>query len=72
MPHRKPPIAADMPVDAVMTAHRGTIALFIRRGMLCVGCPVGRIHDVADACAAHGVPLEGFLADLNRLAAAPR
>lgn len=54
----------DMSVDAIMRRWPATIAVTIRHGMLCVGCPIGPFHTVADACKAHGVDEEEFTRDL--------
>jgi hybrid cluster-associated redox disulfide protein len=32
-----------------------TTAVVVRHRLLCVGCPVGSFHTVAEACEAHGV-----------------
>ena len=53
------------PVDTVMVNWPWTIRTFLDWRMSCVGCPVGRIHTVADACAEHGVVLALFLAALE-------
>lgn len=64
------PVTADTVVDDLMTAHRRTIAVFLRHRMMCVGCPVGGIHDVRQACEEHGVSLDAFLAEVNEAVAA--
>lgn len=50
-----------MSIDAVMRRWPATIAVVMRHGMLCVGCPVGPFHTVAQACAEHGVDEDRFL-----------
>ena len=65
------PITAETLVDDLMTTYPNTIAVFIRRRMMCIGCPVARLHDVAEACREHRVPIEDFLADVNAAARAP-
>ncbi len=59
------PITAETIVDALMSAHPATIPVFLRHHAHCVGCPVGGLHTVADACHEHGVPLDVLLRDLN-------
>mgnify|MGYP003656415120 CR=1 FL=1 len=54
----------DMPVDEIMRRWPATIRVMIRHRMLCIGCPVGPFHTVADAAAAHEVNEAGFTADL--------
>jgi hybrid cluster-associated redox disulfide protein len=55
-------------VDDVMNEWPATIRVFLDRKMLCVGCPMGRFHTVADACREHGLECAPFLADLQSLA----
>ena len=63
------PIDATDLVDDVMTERPATIRVFLTHKMLCVGCPIGVFHTVADACLEHGVALGPFLAELERAAA---
>ena len=51
-------ISPDMPVDEIMRRWPATIRVFLRRQMLCVGCPIGTFHTIAEACAEHGVSEE--------------
>ncbi len=53
-------------VDTVMRKWPATIRVFLDRRMLCVGCPIGCFHTVADACREHGVDCAPFLAELQR------
>jgi hybrid cluster-associated redox disulfide protein len=62
------PIDSTDLVDDVMTEWPATIRVFLKFKMLCVGCPIGVFHTVADACLEHGVALEPFLAELERAA----
>lgn len=59
------PITAETIVDDLMTTHPATIRVFLRHHAHCVGCPVGALHSVADACREHDVPLDVLLHDLN-------
>lgn len=52
-------------VGDLMSDCRATISVFIRYKMMCIGCPVARIHDVEEACREHGIPLERFLGELD-------
>lgn len=45
----------ELTVDEIMRRWPATIGVLIRRKLLCVGCPVGGFHTVADACQAHGI-----------------
>ncbi len=59
------PIIAETILDDLMSTYKVTIPLFIRRKMMCIGCPVVRLHDVREACREHGVPLDEFLQEVN-------
>ncbi len=48
-------IDPDMPVDEIMRRWPATIRVMIRHRMLCIGCPIGIFHTVADAAAAHAI-----------------
>ena len=54
----------DMPVDEIMRRWPATIRVMIRHRMLCIGCPVGPFHTVADAAAAHALDEAGLMAEL--------
>ncbi|WP_067215435.1 DUF1858 domain-containing protein [Stappia indica] len=52
-------------VGELMSNYRATISVFIRHKMMCIGCPVARIHDVEEACREHGISLDAFLGELD-------
>ena len=67
-------IGMDTLVDDVMRSHPVTLRTFLDHKMICVGCPIGGFHTVADACREHGVEAIGFVAALRAVdagAAAP-
>jgi hybrid cluster-associated redox disulfide protein len=43
----------DLSVDHLMRTWPELVSVFVRRRMLCVGCPIGPFHTVADACREH-------------------
>jgi len=57
-------IDPDMTVDEIMRRWPATISVMMRYRMLCIGCPIGIFHTVADACNAHRLDLAAFSADL--------
>ena len=57
-------IDSDMPVDEIMRRWPATIRVMIRHKMLCIGCPIGPFHSIADAAAAHGMDEAALMADL--------
>ena len=60
------------PVCTIMKLWPKTIRLFLARGMACVGCPVGGLHTLEEACDAHEVPLEPLLAEITEVARTTR
>lgn len=65
------PITPETILDDLMRAHKATIPVLIRHKMMCVGCPVVRLHDLRQACREHGVPLDAFLAEIMAAIARP-
>ena len=57
-------IDADMPVDEIMRRWPATIRVFMRRQMLCIGCPIGTFHTIGDACDAHKLDEEAGAKEL--------
>jgi hybrid cluster-associated redox disulfide protein len=60
------------PVSTIMKLWPKTIRLFLARGMACVGCPVGGLHTLEEACATHKVPLDPLLAEITQVARTTR
>ncbi|MFA6156325.1 DUF1858 domain-containing protein [Mesorhizobium sp.] len=58
-------ISSDMMVDEIMRKWPATVAVVLRYRMLCVGCPIGTFHTVAEACRAHQVDEDLFIPDLE-------
>ena len=55
------------PVRTIMKLWPKTIRLFLARGMACVGCPVGGLHTLEEACAEHKVALDPLLAEITEV-----
>ena len=62
-------ITADSFVDEIMTKFPGTISVFLRRRMSCVGCLMGPFHTVYDAAEEYGIETDVLLAELRHAAA---
>ena len=58
-------ITEDDLVDEVMSAFPATIAVFLRRGMSCVGCLMGTFHTVADAADEYAIDRDELLHELQ-------
>jgi len=61
---------AGMLIDDVMRRWPRTIRVLMRRRMLCIGCPIGVFHTVADACRAHEIDEDDLLGELTAVIAA--
>lgn len=66
-----PPATGATILDDLMSAYTQTIPIFIRRKMMCIGCPVNGLHDISDACREYGIALDVFLAEINAAIANP-
>ena len=60
------------PVGTIMKLWPETIRLFLVRGMACIGCPVGGLHTLEEACAEHKVELDPLLAEITEVARTTR
>jgi hybrid cluster-associated redox disulfide protein len=58
-------------VDSVMRRWPATIRVFIEHRMLCIGCPIGTLHTIEDACRAHDLDPDGFQEALSRAVRRP-
>ncbi|MBO9450727.1 DUF1858 domain-containing protein [Tropicibacter sp. R16_0] len=56
----------DLMLSDVMKVWPQTIEVFLRHGMLCVGCMVNPFHTVADACTEYNLDEEVFRTELQR------
>lgn len=54
----------DLALDDLMSEWPQVIPVFLRHGMLCVGCLVNPFHTVIDACTEYGLDLDEFYAEL--------
>lgn len=58
-------IRPDMVVDEIMRKWPATVPVVLSYRMLCVGCPIGTFHTVAEACREHQVDETRFILDLE-------
>ena len=62
---------ADMPLAELMARWPGTIPVFLRHRMICVGCHVTAFHTVSNACAEYDLDEEAFWAELDLAVRSP-
>jgi len=58
-------LSKDSTILEVLQDNPNSAAIFARFGMGCVGCAISRGETVAEAAAAHGIPLEDLLGALG-------
>lgn len=58
-------IDRDMVVDEIMRKWPATVTVMLSYRMLCVGCPIGTFHTVAEACHEHRIDETRFILDLE-------
>jgi len=56
---------SDMPVAAALAAWPALMAVFVRRGMACPGCPMAELMTVGEAAEVYGLEVEAFVAELR-------
>lgn len=61
-----------MTVSELITAHPETIDVFIKRKMLCVGCPTEAFHTLADVARIYGIPLEELIKEFSEIINIPQ
>ncbi|SEQ48329.1 DUF1858 domain-containing protein [Thalassovita taeanensis] len=54
----------DLPVGDIMHIWPRTVTVFLKHGMLCVGCHVAPLHTVSEACLEYGLDEDSFRAEL--------
>lgn len=55
-----------MSISEIMRFWPSTVRVFLDRGMLCVGCPIGGFHTLANAAFEHGLDLDELELAINR------
>ncbi|MGP6089934.1 DUF1858 domain-containing protein [Antarctobacter jejuensis] len=55
----------DLPLSDLMAMWPQTVTVFMRHGMLCVGCLIAPFHTITDACAEYHLDEDAFVAELR-------
>lgn len=58
-------ITKDMPIGDVVMRYPQTIEVFLRHGLMCVGCTVARFENIEQGAMAHGINVDLLMKDLN-------
>jgi hybrid cluster-associated redox disulfide protein len=64
----EPVIHPDDLIEPALERHSGLAAVFVRRGMACVGCDMARFDTVADAARAYRQRSDDLVAELDAAA----
>jgi len=58
-------ITAEMSIGDVISKYPGTIHVFFKHGLGCVGCAVAGFENIRQGAMAHGVGVDLLMKDLN-------
>lgn len=64
-------ITKDMPIGQVVQKHPETIPVFLRHGLMCIGCAVARFENIEQGALAHGIDVDKLITALNEAVAQP-
>lgn len=62
-------ITKEMPIGEVVMRYPQTIEVFLRRGLMCIGCAVARFENIEQGARAHGINVDLLMKDLNEVVA---
>ncbi len=62
-------ITKDMPIGEVVMRYPQTIEVFLRHGLMCIGCAVARFENIEQGARAHGINVDLLMRDLNEAVA---
>lgn len=63
-------ITKDMVISEVLEMDRGTIPIFFKNGLHCLGCAMASGETLEEACAVHGIDCDTLITELNDFFAA--
>ena len=58
-------ITKDMIISEVLDLDRGTIPIFFKNGLHCLGCAMASGESMEEACAVHGIECDSLVNELN-------
>lgn len=58
-------VTKDMTIAQVLQIDRGTVPIFLRFGMHCLGCPISTGESLEEASAVHGIDVDELVKALN-------
>ncbi len=58
-------IKKDMIISDVLSLDQGTVPIFFKNGLHCLGCVMASGETIEEACMVHGLNVENLLFELN-------
>ena len=58
-------ITKDMIISEVLDLDRGTIPIFFKNGLHCLGCAMASGESMEEACEVHGIECDSLVNELN-------
>jgi hybrid cluster-associated redox disulfide protein len=58
-------IKRDMPIAEIVQNYPETVRVFLRHGLMCIGCAAARFENLEQGATAHGIDVDALLNDLN-------
>jgi len=58
-------ITKDMVISEVLELDRGTVPIFFKNGLHCLGCAMASGESLEEACAVHGIDCDALVEELN-------
>lgn len=59
-------ITKDMIIADVLSMDRGTVPIFFKNGLHCLGCVMASGESIEEACAVHGIDVDTLVLELNQ------
>ena len=58
-------VTKSMIIADVLKMDKGTVPIFMRHGLHCLGCPASSMESIEDAASVHGMNVDTLMNDLN-------
>lgn len=58
-------ITKDMIISDILELDRGTVPIFFKNGLHCLGCAMASGESLEEACAVHGIDIDTIIDELN-------
>ena len=58
-------ITKDLNLAQVVRDHPATVPVFLRHGLMCIGCAAARFESIEQGALVHGLDVDALIRDLN-------